>query len=278
MWHICNNIFGEPVFLDSCLSSSRCSSVLSIVNILCSLGAAVLFRVKMASDQMLSVLQKLKLESVRERFESEKITPDIVNKLSLNEFKELGVQNHFDIMALRVECTKYESEQPCRNNTQGECGPPKFDIPKAVLECYLEENLTIEEISKMQAVSQSTIYRRMRYYGLSKLEFSEISDEELDRQMADITKEFPHCGEGLIKQLLIGKHVKVQRKRLRDSLHSVDGHGIEQRRRGRLQRRVYNVQGPNHFWHVDTNHKLIRWNLIVIGGIDSFSHLTVMLK
>ena len=128
-----------------------------------------------------SVLQKLDLESVRERFESEKITPDIVNKLPLNKFKELGVQNRFDIMALRVECTKYGSEQPCRNNTQGECGPPKFDIQKAVLECYLEENLTIEEISKMLSVSESIIYRRMRYYGLSKLEFSEISDEARTR-------------------------------------------------------------------------------------------------
>ena len=101
---------------------------------------------------------------------------------------------------------------------------------------------------------------------------------ELDRQMADITKEFPRCGEGLMKQLLIGKNIKVQRRRLRDSLHKVDGHGIEQRRTGRLQRRVYNVQGPNHLWHVDTNYKLIRWNLIIIGGIDGFSRLPVMLK
>ena len=36
-------------------------------------------------------------------------------------------------------------------------------------------------------------------------------------------------------------------------------------------------QGPNHLWHVDTNHKLIRWNLI-IGGIDGFSRFPVMLK
>ena len=80
-------------------------------------------------------------------------------------------------------------------------------IPKAVLECYLGENLTYNDKRnfKMLSVSQSTIYRRMRYYELSKLEFSEISDEDLDRQMADITKEFPYFGEGLIKQLLIGK-------------------------------------------------------------------------
>ena len=61
-------------------------------------------------------------------------------------------------------------------------------------------------------------------------------------------------------------------------MHRVDGEGIAQRKRGQLHRRVYHVQGPNHLWHVDTNYKLIRWNLIIIGGIDSFSRLPVMLK
>lgn len=225
---------------------------------------------------MLAVLQKLKLENVTERFEMEKITPDIVNKLTLDEFKQSGLYNRAEIMALRVECCKYGPQQP-RRSVAG-CGPPKFDIPKSILEYYLEENLTIDDISKMLSVSQSTIYRRMRHYGLSKLEFSVISDEELDQQMAAITKDFPHCGEGMIKQILLQKNIKVQRMRLRDSLHRVDNNGVQQRKRGRLQRRVYNVQGPNHLWHVDTNHKLIRWNFIIIGGIDGFSRLPVMLK
>jgi hypothetical protein len=118
----------------------------------------------------------------------------------------------------------------------------------------------------------------MRQYGLSKMEFSNITDDELDQVLSDITKEFPHSGEGLLKGLLIGRKIKVQRWRLRESLHRVDSEGIAQRKRGRLSRRVYSVQGPNHLWHVDTNHKLIRWNLVIIGGIDGFSRLPVMLK
>lgn len=226
---------------------------------------------------MASILRKLKLEYFIERFEMEKITPDLVGKLSLNDFKELGVQNRSDIMALRVKCTKYGSEKPHRNTRNG-CGAPQFDIPRSVLECYLEQNLTIDEISKILSVSERTIYRRMGQYGLSKMEFSDVSDEHLDRQICQITREFPHCGEGLIKQMILGKNIKVQRWRLRESLHRVDSEGIAQRRRGRLQRRVYHVQGPNHLWHVDTNHKLIRWNLVIIGGIDGFSRLPVMLK
>ena len=68
-------------------------------------------------------------------------------------------------------------------------------------------------------------------------------------------------------------NIKVQRWRLRDSLHRVDSEGIAQRSRGQLQRRTYHVQGPNHLWHIDTNHKLVRWNLVIIGGIDGFSRL-----
>ena len=108
----------------------------------------------------------------------------------------------------------------------------------------------------------------MNQYGLGKMEFTAILDETLDQEIERITKEFPRCGEGMIKQILIGKNIKVQRWRLRESLHRVDKEGISQRKRGRLQRRTYNVQGPNHLWHIDTNHKLIRWNFIIIGGID----------
>ena len=55
---------------------------------------------------------------------------------------------------------------------------------------------------------------------------------------------------------------------------------IKQLLRGKgksLHRRIYNVKGPNHLWHVDTNHMLVRWNFIIVGGIDGFSRLPVML-
>ena len=229
----------------------------------------------MASD-MASVLRKLNLENYMEMFYAEKITPNMVGKLSLSDFRELGMQSRKDIMTLHLECVKYGSETPQRNRV--ECGAPQFDIPKSILECYLDQDFTISDISKLLSVSESTIYRRMRQFGLRKMDFSIITDQELDCQIYKITEEFPHCGEGLIKQILLGKRIKVQRWRLRESLHRVDSEGIAQRKKGRLHRRVYHVEGPNHIWHVDTNHKLICWNLVIIGGIDGFSRLPVMLK
>ena len=46
----------------------------------------------------------------------------------------------------------------------------------------------------------------------------------------------------------------------------------------RIYRRVYSVPGPNYLWHIDGNHKMIRYRLVVHGGIDEFSRLITYLK
>ena len=56
-----------------------------------------------------------------------------------------------------------------------------------------------------QTVSQSTIYRRMAAFALSKRNFSQISDNELDLGLGKILKDFPSCGENLLKHMLIIK-------------------------------------------------------------------------
>ena len=70
----------------------------------------------------------------------------------------------------------------------------------------------------------------------------------------------------------------MQRMRFRDSLHRVNSDGINARKKGRLHRRVYDVQGPNHLWYLNTNHKLVRWYFLTIGAIDGYSRLPVALE
>ena len=82
----------------------------------------------------------------------------------------------------------------------------------------------------------------------------------------------------MLKFLLKERGVKVQRMRFRDNIHCVHQQGVKERKKRRLKRRVYNVEGPNHLWHVDKNDKHVRWNFIIMGGIDGFSRLPVMLK
>ncbi|KAF7653786.1 hypothetical protein LDENG_00078580 [Lucifuga dentata] len=42
--------------------------------------------------------------------------------------------------------------------------------------------------------------------------------------------------------------------------------------------RRYSAEAPNSLWHIDGNHKLIRWRIVIHGGIDGFSHLIVYLN
>lgn len=98
----------------------------------------------------------------------------------------------------------------------------------------------------------------MAQYGLSKMNFSEISDNDLDLKLGEILKDFPLCGENLLRQMITLKGIRVPRWRLRESIHRMDERGVCERQAGRLHRRVYNVTGPNHLWHIDTNYKLVR--------------------
>ena len=82
----------------------------------------------------------------------------------------------------------------------------------------------------------------------------------------------------MLEEMLRNKGIKVQRYRLRDSIHRVDYIGVQTRTRGRLKRWSYNVKGPNLLWHIDTNHKLSRWYIIIFGAIDGFSRLPVSLE
>ena len=228
----------------------------------------------MADIRMHDVLHKYGFSGLADNFEREKITPDIVCLLSAQDMQKLGITNTVDMMKLRIECLKYGSNKPEMDYSYGSL---KFDIPQVTLQNLLEQGF-ISEIAKLLVVSERTVYRRMAQFSLSKNNFSSICDEDLDFTLSEIAKDYPRCGENMLRQMLMVKGIRVQRWRLRDSIHRIDPHGVSERKAGRLKRRVYNVMGPNQLWHVDTNHKLVRWRFIIVGGIDGFSRLVTFLQ
>ncbi|KAI4882947.1 hypothetical protein NFI96_015882 [Prochilodus magdalenae] len=48
-------------------------------------------------------------------------------------------------------------------------------------------------------------------------------------------------------------------------------YGIQLSSMGCVVRRKYSVPGPLCMQHIDTSHKLIRYNIVIFGGIDGFS-------
>ena len=63
-----------------------------------------------------------------------------------------------------------------------------------------------------------------------------------------VLKVCPKLGEIMFGGALLSRGVKVQRRRLRESLFRVDRVGREMRRRYTIRRRVDNVQAPNSLW------------------------------
>ncbi len=59
-------------------------------------------------------------------------------------------------------------------------------------------------------------------------------------------------------------------------MHRVSGSGNTIR--PATYRCVYSVPRPNSLWHVDGNHKMIRWRLVIHGCIDGFSRVVTFLK
>ena len=86
-----------------------------------------------------------------------------------------------------------------------------------------------------------------------------ISDDQLDVKVREITQDNQFLGQRLVQGMLAAEGIKVQRQRVADSLIRVDEAAVAMRWCRAIHRRVYQVAGPNALWHIDGNHKLIRY-------------------
>ncbi len=123
----------------------------------------------------------------------------------------------------------------------------------------------------MLGISRSTLYRRLESYGISSNSYTNISQSDLKEVVHEIKKEHPTSGEVMLQGHLLLKGIKVQRNKLRSAIHSTDHANTVMRRSDVIRRRVYSNPHPNAVWHVDGNHKMIRWRLVIHAGIDGFS-------
>ena len=135
------------------------------------------------------------------------------------------------------------------------------------------------KIAELLGVSRATLYRRLEEEGIwYDLSFTNISDRDLDATVEAIKEYHPNDGEVLMAGHLVSRGIFVPRVRLRASIHRVDPVNTAARRSVTIRRRVYYADGPNAMWHIDGNHKLIRWRFVVHGGIDGYSRVVVYLK
>ena len=104
-----------------------------------------------------------------------------------------------------------------------------------------------------------------------------IENEQLDELVGKETVGQPRRGEISIGAHLFGSGFKVPRQQLRESIHRVDPAGVLERSRKPIKRKVYISDGPHHCWHIDGNHKLIRWGIAIHGCIDGCTRTIIYL-
>jgi hypothetical protein len=158
-------------------------------------------------------------------------------------------------------------------------GRPRIMISEEQLEYLLGIGFSCPKIAEILGISLSTVRRRMSECGLSVASlYSNITNSELDLLVSQIQTEFPNCGYRLMSGQLLCRGHRVAQSRIRESLRRVDPEGVIIRWNCTAKRRKYNVTSPLSLWHLDGNHKLIRWRLVIHGGVDGYSRLPVYLS
>uniref|UniRef100_A0AAQ4PLG5 Mitogen-activated protein kinase 8 interacting protein 1a n=1 Tax=Gasterosteus aculeatus aculeatus TaxID=481459 RepID=A0AAQ4PLG5_GASAC len=92
-----------------------------------------------------------------------------------------------------------------------------------------------------------------------------------------IKSQMPNAGYRMVQGHLVSMGLRIQWWRMMASMHRVDAAGIFLRltELGCVLRRSYSVRGPHSLAHIDTNHKLIRYNIVLFGGVDGYSRKVI---
>ena len=85
------------------------------------------------------------------------------------------------------------------------------------------------------------------------------------------------CGRFMILGHLKSIGIKVQQKRVTESLVRVDPDGCHMPWPLINRSEKYNVPAPNSLWRIDSHHSLIQWGFVLHGDIDGYSRLITFL-
>ena len=137
--------------------------------------------------------------------------------------------------------------------------------------------LPLETCADVLLISRSTLWRRCNELGISgrTSTSTNISEDELDAVVRRLVGNYPRSGTIMILGHLRSLGIHVPRRRVRESLLRINPTLVQLRATTTVARRSYNVPSSNSLWHIDGLHCLIRWRIVVHGGIDGFSRRIV---
>ena len=131
-----------------------------------------------------------------------------------------------------------------------------------------EPGFTVSQMAARFGVSRPTIYKVLADANIDhSSRFSDLTDSELDEIISDIKPTHPNAGEINIMGHLRARKICVQRNKVRASIHCV------------AKLKYFPCQGlrktpcPNYVWHIDGNHKLVKWGFVTHLAIDGYTRL-----
>ena len=166
---------------------------------------------------------------------------------------ELGVDLNNPCNGLKVE-----------RNYNGRCGRPKYVIKPEQLIFLRDLQFSWTQIASLYGISRRTLYNIRCNSDVAALSISNstiISDHDLQEMILDIKTMMPETGQTMIKGILHARGIHISVTRIRDAIAIVDPVNTALRWAAPRHRRVYSVPYSNALWHIDGNHKLIRYNM-----------------
>lgn len=139
---------------------------------------------------------------------------------------------------------------------------PKFWTPKEQLQFLIEQQCNIPTIANVLCVSCQTVERWLQEFILSCREvYSTMSDGQLDTVINIFLTNFLATGYKRMTGFLRARGIVLQQNRIHEAMRRINPEGTSSRalRLHYLNRRSYHVASSLALWHINGNHKLIRY-------------------
>ncbi len=159
---------------------------------------------------------------------------------------------------LNLVRTAYESRQRVRPENDyvpflppvitGHQGRPQYSISAEQISHLVSLGMNWQSIAMCLGVSSRTLYRHRQQLGVQPLMYSTLSNDSLNRVVGEILQSTTNTGERYVHGSLRSRGLRIQRRRVRQSLQEIDPIGRSFRRRRTIRRRIYSVATPNQLW------------------------------
>ncbi|KAF5338124.1 hypothetical protein D9758_015377 [Tetrapyrgos nigripes] len=164
--------------------------------------------------------------------------------------------------------------QPVTTVSTGKPGRPRkeINVDLLLLVNSPKRQMRRKAFAQSIGVSPRTLRDRLKENNLN-FKYSELTDDALDDLVKNYRNMHPGSGINYVISHLRNRNLRLQRSRVIDSIHRVDGLGRVYRTalREAIARRVYKVLRPHALWHLDGHHKLILWGIVIHGMVDGYS-------